>query len=497
MKYKKSILKQLFIVTSLVFALFIIIALIGQTVFFKSFYIREKKHEVSKIAEKFKAQYVKEKENLNLENLIEKYEEDSNAKIVILDKKGNIKMDLNSLKDKKFEKRNFFLIHKIINNFYMKFGNLELNEYDKNPVIYTIKDLEPDKSSVVSAIVVKEKKEIVFVFTSLSPVDESVAVIKKMYLSFSIIAMTLVIILSFLYSKMISKPLLKINKVATKMSKLDFSEKCEVKSENELGNLASSLNFLSYNLKKSLDSLKAANLKLEEDIEKERKVERMRKEFIAAASHELKTPISLIEGYAEGIKDKVFDEEDTEYYIDIIIDESKRMGDLVYDMLDLSKIETDNFKLYKEEFFIDELINRCNNKFRGVMIEKNIKVNCKLFKNTKVYGDWNRIDQVITNILTNAIRHIDSRNIINIRMRKLNGFVRVEIENSGKHIEKEEIDKIWDKFYKIDKSRNRQLGGSGIGLAIVKNIIDLHKGYCGAENTEIGVKFYFDLSVIE
>lgn len=280
------------------------------------------------------------------------------------------------------------------------------------------------------------------------------------------------------------------------MAALDFSEKCYIRREDEIGNLSNTLNFLSENLNEALTSLKEANIKLENDIEKERALEKMRKEFVAAVSHELKTPISLIEGYAEGIKDGIFESDNKDYYIDIIIDESKRMGNLVYDMLDLSQLESGNFKLVKEEFFAHKLIESTIKRFSAPIENNFIDFKLNLEQDIKIYADWRRMEQVLINFITNAIRHTGEHGYIKISLEKLgNNKALVYVENSGKQISEDEMDKIWSKFYKIDKSGNRKLGGTGVGLAIVKNILMLHGYDYGVKNINNGVRFYFIVSL--
>lgn len=279
------------------------------------------------------------------------------------------------------------------------------------------------------------------------------------------------------------------------MVNLNFSEKCIVKSDDEIGNLGNTLNFLSESLNGAMNSLRKANEKLKNDIEQERKLEKMRKEFVGGVSHELKTPISLIEGYAEGIKDNVFQDEDKDYYIDVIIDEAKKMGSLVTDMLDLSQLESGNFKLKCEDFYIDKLINSTVRKYYTLFNERKIDVHLNLNDNVLTYGDSMRIEQVLTNFITNAIRHTENNGKISIDMRGGSDRVYVYVKNWGDNIEKEDLPKIWDKFYKIDKSRNRSLGGTGLGLAITKNILILHKSDFGVENFNGGVAFYFSLEL--
>ena len=217
--------------------------------------------------------------------------------------------------------------------------------------------------------------------------------------------MIIVIILSLIYANMITKPLVKLNNSAKRISEMDFSQECDVNSDDELGNLASTLNFLSRRLNSALTELQLKNMKLEQDIEKERKLDRMRKEFVAGVSHELRTPISIISGYAEGLKDNIADEDSREFYLDVIIDEAAKMNTLVSDMLDLSQLESGNFTMKPEPFNIDELIKKCINKQQQFFQQKNIKIQEDLAKDICVNGDFLRIEQVITNFLNNAIRH--------------------------------------------------------------------------------------------
>jgi signal transduction histidine kinase len=338
---------------------------------------------------------------------------------------------------------------------------------------------------------------LIFVVSSLQPVSEAALVMQEIFIYIYIAAFIITILLSIIYSNMISKPLIKLNKTASKMSNFDFTEKYLVNSEDEIGNLGATLNFLSENLDRSLKSLKAANLKLKMDIERERNVEKMRREFVGGISHELKTPISLIEGYAEGIKDDVFEGEDKNYYVDVIIDEAKKMGLLVADMLDLAQLENGNFKLKSQGFYIDKLINVTVKKYYNIFNNKRIDVQLNITKEVLVFGDTMRIEQVLTNFITNAIRHTEENGSIEISMKKDEEKVYIYVKNSGKNIEKENLTKIWDKFFKIDKSRNRELGGTGLGLAITKNILILHKSDFGVENYEEGVSFYFSLNLVK
>ena len=292
---------------------------------------------------------------------------------------------------------------------------------------------------------------------------------------------------------MISKPLLKLNDSASRIASLDFSAKCEVKRSDEIGNLAKTLNFLSDNLHTALTELKRKNKKLEEDIKKEKNLEIMRKDFVAGVSHELKTPISLIEGYAEGLKDNIVEGESRDYYIDVIIDEAKRMGSLVSDMLDLSQLETGNFKLKIGEFLLGDLMLPLHRKYLKLINEAGLSIELNLNKGIKVNGDIYRLDQVMTNFITNAMKNTPKGGKITIKSTENADFVLIEVINDGKPIEEKDLKNIWEKFYKVDKSRNRQNGGTGLGLAISKNILMLHQSTFGVKNIDGRVDFYFTL----
>ncbi|MCM8712060.1 HAMP domain-containing histidine kinase [Clostridium sp. SYSU_GA19001] len=488
---KMSITKKLFIITAVVFAVFIGSTLIVQSLFFEKFYIFQKKRDLADIISKFKIEYNKAEDETKVQEIIEEYEINNNIKIVIMDssyrfkfiaRPSNGKMDIARTRD----------LAEFLTNWVEDYKDefTKIKESNKT-ITFMPRTREPAARNILSVSGNNSKGEVIFALSSLQPVNEAVSVIERLYLYFGIVAVFFTVILAFIYSNMIAKPLVKINKVATKMAELDFTEKCEVNSEDEIGNVAASLNFLSENLDNALNSLKQANAKLEEDIEKERKLEKMRREFVAAVSHELKTPISLIDGYAVGLKDNIFEDKDKDYYLDVIIDEAEKMGNLVSDMLDLSYLESGSFKLTRQEFNLTELIEQTLRKYDTLINEKGAAFKINLIEEIKVFADWNRLEQVLTNFITNAIRHVNEGGTIYISAVDIKDTVSIEVENTGSSISEEELSRIWDKFYKIDKSRNRKLGGTGIGLSIVKNIL-VHHGYpYGVKNTEKGVKFYF------
>ncbi|MDA2396031.1 HAMP domain-containing sensor histidine kinase [Bacillus cereus] len=337
--------------------------------------------------------------------------------------------------------------------------------------------------------------EYAFAIASLQPVNEAMLVLKDYYVYALIIVFLVIILLSFYYSKIIVKPLIKINRVTKKMANFDFSEKLPVTADDEIGGLSGSINTLSVNLKDRIDRLNVANTKLQQDIERERQLEKTRKEFISGVSHELKTPLSVIRSFAEGIKDGV--SKDTSYYTDVILEETENMNRLIVEMLELAKLESGTYKLDMTTFSIGELTQQVYTKLLFSMEEKHLQVNVDADPSILVTANRSRIEQVVVNLLSNAIRYTPEGEKIQVSIIEAEDTVKVEIENTGNPIPEESLEKIWDRFYRLDASRSRHTGGTGLGLSIVKNILDLHHAEYGVYNTTNSVVFYFNLQKVK
>ena len=337
--------------------------------------------------------------------------------------------------------------------------------------------------------------EYAFAIASLQPVNEAMLVLKDYYVYALIIVFLVIILLSFYYSKIIVKPLIKINRVTKKMANFDFSEKLPVTADDEIGGLSGSINTLSVNLKDRIDRLNVANTKLQQDIERERQLEKTRKEFISGVSHELKTPLSVIRSFAEGIKDGV--SKDTTYYTDVILEETENMNRLIVEMLELAKLESGTYKLDMTTFSIGELTQQVYTKLLFSMEEKHLQVNIDADPSILVKANRSRIEQVVVNLLSNAIRYTPEGEKIQVSIIEAEDTVKVEIENTGNPIPEESLEKIWDRFYRLDASRSRHTGGTGLGLSIVKNILDLHHAEYGVYNTTNSVVFYFNLQKVK
>ncbi len=331
---------------------------------------------------------------------------------------------------------------------------------------------------------------IFFAMVPLQSVSEAAEILKNLYVYLFAIAMLLIGIGSYFFSRTVTKPLLNMNNVACKMAALDFSEKCIVHSNDELGDLAKSINTMSSNLEKYMRDLEKANRELKRDIVEERKQDQLRRELVANISHEFKTPLTVIKGTVEGIRDGVYHCDDA--VLQSLLDETTRLNKMVFDMLELSRIESNNYTLNTTLFDLWEKTLRVYNAMKVMAKQKNLSVHFD-GDESPVFGDEVKIEQVITNLFTNAVRYSNANESIIITLKQAEGRCRFSIINTGAFLIEDELERIWDGFYRVEKSRNRESGGTGLGLLIVKRILELHQSRYGVRNTDQGIEFYFDL----
>ena len=287
------------------------------------------------------------------------------------------------------------------------------------------------------------------------------------------------------------------------MSKLDFSKKYKVNdTDDEINNLGKSINSMSDKLEATITRLRDSNIELEKDIEEKSKIDEMRKQFISDVSHELKTPIALIQGYAEGLVENVnTDEESRKFYAEVILDESNKMDTLVKQLLELMKLEYGKREFNNVQFNIVELVNEVIRKCDVMIKEKGAQIKFENTEEILIWADEFYIEQVVTNYFTNAIKHVKEVNgqkEIRITINKTKkDKVRISVFNTGDNIDEIELDRIWKRFYKVDASRNREDGGTGIGLSLVKAIMNNYENDYGVLNKEDGVEFYFEMTLSE
>ncbi|MEZ2365372.1 sensor histidine kinase [Bacillus sp. RCC_6_1] len=365
--------------------------------------------------------------------------------------------------------------------------NLLLKE--SKPIQYTTQTMDYEKNDIKYKLLIKPIEKdgsvtYIYAMASLQPVDEAVQMVQDYYIYIIAFVVVLIFLASFYYSKQIAKPLLKINDTTKKIAQLDFTEKIPITSKDEIGDLSKNINVLSNKLHSHIGQL-------EEDIEKERKLENTRKEFISGVSHELKTPLSIMKSCISILKDGVA-EHKKEYYFQAMEREVDKMDTLILDMLELAKFESGTYKMKKSSFYIDTVIEDICEHLSVEIEKKELHVH-KNICSFEVIANQGRIEQVIVNFITNAIRYTPNKEDIIISTIDEKDRIKVCIENKGTHIEEEQLDKIWDRFYRVDTARQRSQGGTGLGLAISKNILELHNAEYGVKNTEDSVLFYFYL----
>ncbi|MGN0562559.1 MAG: ATP-binding protein [Candidatus Fimenecus sp.] len=310
-----------------------------------------------------------------------------------------------------------------------------------------------------------------------------------------IAALVLALFAVYFYSKRFTKPLIEMRNVTKNIAETDFSHKCTAETRDEIGDLAGSINQLSSSLEATLADLSEKNRKLQSDIEHEQRVDKMRKDFISNVSHELKTPISIVQGYAEGAKllCESGNNIKAEEYCDIIVSEAEKMNALVLQLLELSQYESGSMQIRREAFDFATLCAdyaRANTlKFaeKGISFEANVPHPCMCF------ADRVKIQMVLNNYLSNAVSHAAGEKKITLQAEKNGEFWRITVLNTGEPIADEDIGKIWDSFYRADKSHSRKEGRFGLGLSIVSEIQKLHKAAYGVENRDGGVAFWFDV----
>lgn len=335
--------------------------------------------------------------------------------------------------------------------------------------------------------------EFVYISTNYQSMRESVAVSNRFLAYIGLIAVLISGVLLFVIGNNFTKPILHMTDIATRMSQLDFEAKYPVETKDEIGRLGTSINTLSERLEETISELKSANNELQKDIENKIQIDEMRKEFLSNVSHELKTPIALIQGYAEGLHDNINDDsESREFYCDVIMDEADKMNKMVKKLLTLNQIEFGKNQISFERFDIVQVIRSVIQSATLLADQKGAEIYMEEMDPVYVWADEYMVEEVVTNYISNAINHVDGEKRIRVTLEMREKVVRVHVFNTGEKIPESDLDKIWIKFYKVDKARTRAYGGSGIGLSIVKAIVESMNQQCGVNNCSDGVDFWFD-----
>ena len=330
----------------------------------------------------------------------------------------------------------------------------------------------------------------------LEGIKESAKISNRFLLSIGSVLILVGIISVWFFSKRLTDPILELALLSDRMADLDFEAKYTSGGCDEIGELGANFNRMSEKLESTICELKCANNRLKEDIEQKEKLEKMRNEFLGNVSHELKTPIALIQGYAEGLKEGVNDDpRDREFYCDVIMDEAAKMNQMVRNLLTLNQLEFGDEDIVFERFDLTELIRGILQSMEILAEQEGIRVIFRQEQRVYVWADEFKVEQVVRNYVSNAFHHVDKEKVVEVRIRTEENKARVTVFNTGAPIAEEDVGHIWEKFYKADKAHTREYGGNGIGLSIVKAIMEsFHQKY-GVNNYDNGVEFWFELDV--
>ena len=490
----KSVRFKLFLVMCIVIIFIILCLILVNSVVLETFYMYSKTNTVRAVYARINEYYSSNSANIDLDEELKNIAFKNNFDILIQADNNIIVFSTN---------RDF------ISSIDQLMDNESASSQDQTNIIYKDRDIIIRKvvssnSSMnyilLSGNLVNDYK--LYIRIPIAPIEESVRISNNVLIIIGCITIIISGIIASVISKKYTDPILELNSITNKMARLDFSQKYVTKDvDDEINDLGKNINTMSNKLETIIKQLRDNNIELEKDIEEKSKIDEMRKQFISDVSHELKTPIALIQGYAEGLLENVTtDDESRKFYAEVILDESNKMDKLVKQLLELMKIEYGKREFTNERFdlkeLIDEVIRKCN-----VMLKENgITINFRQEEPVYIYADEFYIDQAVTNYFTNAIKHAEEKNgkkEIEIRLEKLKdkNKVRLYVYNTGENIEQEDLERIWKRFYKVDTSRNRENGGTGIGLALVKAIMNNYKNEYGVANKEDGVEFYFDLDL--
>ena len=490
----KSVRVKLFLTLSLVILLIILFLILVNNFVFGQFYLYSKKQTLKSVYQTVNNYYNKE-ESGDIETQLEQIAIQNNFDILIRNNQNNVNVYTSN--------KDFYSTFGQMNEMTSRFntGAGEIIEQGNKFVIKKIKDSKNGITYVLLASTL-DNGYLLYIRIPITAIQESVKISNNfLYLMAGFTILIAAVIVSYV-TRRFTDPILELNNIAKKMANLDFSHKYKISdTDDEINNLGKSINAMSDTLEKTIKQLRSTNIELEKDIEEKSKIDEMRKSFISDVSHELKTPIALIQGYSEGLLENVnSDEESRKFYAEVILDETNKMDRLVKQLLELMKLEYGKREFNDTKFDIVEVEKEVIRKSKVMLEEKQVNVKMDETSEINVLADDFYIEQVITNYITNAIKHvkeIDGNKIIQIEneVNVEKNKVRVKVFNTGDNISDENINRIWNRFYKIDEARNRNDGGTGIGLSVVKAIMNNYGNSYGVINKEDGVEFYFDLNL--
>jgi two-component system sensor histidine kinase VanS len=493
---KLPIRVKLFAMMSGLIILFILLSLFCNAYLMRKFYFNDKKNTLHRTYQAINAVYAGSVAPIALK--LEKIENSQGLMITILDSQYEILYET-WFKDKEMRSRrpkptkSHRLPHPAA-----RFLKSIAQQLAKDRVMIQVFNYDRTNTDLVSLGAILKNGDYLLLRTPVAAINESVAIANRFLMITGLFTILLGSMMVFIMAGRFTRPILDLKAIARKMARLDFSQKYSGNSQDEIGELGQSINSLSGQLEISISALTEANRKLQADIERERQIDEMRKNFISNVSHELKTPIALIQGYAEGLKVNVIDDSESKnFYCDVIMDEAAKMNRLVKQLLELAKLESGGLPLERENFNLGKMLEQLLKRNRFLFAENEIRLEQAIDTELLVNGDLELIEQVINNYLSNAINHVQGEKLIRVSSEPNGAKIRIKIFNTGKPIPKESFDKIWGNFYKVDKARTREYGGSGLGLSIVRAIQEAHGNAYGVANVEGGVEFWAEFETVQ
>ena len=487
----KSVRVKLFMTLSAIILLIIAFLILVNNMVFGQYVLYNKTKALKSTYERIN-NYYNEPQNTDLETQLEKIAVNNNFDILIKDNK-NINVYTSN--------KDFFSTLGEMNEMTKRI-NIDSSKVLETGEKYIIKRIQDSKNGITYILLSAslDNGYLLYIRIPITVIEQSVEISNHfLYLMAGLTILISAVIVSYV-SRKFGDPITELNDIATKMSNLDFSKKYRItEAEDEINNLGKSINAMSDKLEKTIKQLRDTNIELEKDIEEKSKIDEMRKSFISDVSHELKTPIALIQGYSEGLLENVnSDEESRKFYAEVILDETNKMDRLVKELLELMKLEYGKREFQDKEFNIVELEKEVVRKSKVMLEEKQAQIEINTDSEIQVMADDFYIEQVISNYLTNAIKNVKEINgekyiKIENEISKDGKKVKIKVFNTGDNIKQEDMSRIWNRFYKSDESRNREDGGTGIGLSFVKAIMSNYGNKYGAINKENGVEFYIEL----
>ena len=486
MKY--SMKRQFVFIFILLITSTILLCLLANSTLLEKYYINNKKNVLIKSYASINAasnagDITSELYDIELQKIRDKY----NINVLVLD--SDSKMVKTTMIDQEFA------IKHLLNNIFYGVNKEDILVDCKNYMIQIVTDGRT-QTEYIEMWGMLDNGYFFILRSALESIQESVSISNRFMAYVGCIAIVVSILLVIGLANRITKPIMELAGISERMKHLDFNAKYTGNDRTEIAILGHNINEMSEALESTISELKTANNQLLKDIEKKDQIDEMRREFLSNVSHELKTPIALIQGYAEGLREGINDDaESREFYCDVIIDEAAKMNIMVRKLLTLNQLESGSEVVSMERFDITALIRNYISSSDILLKERNISVRMEDYEAIYVWGDEFKVEEVFMNYFTNAIHYAQGENIIDVKLRSTDQQVRISVFNTGAPIPQDSIEHIWEKFYKVDKARTREYGGSGIGLSIVKAIVESMNQKYGVVNYENGVEFWFTLDI--